>query len=65
MLMAFLCLQNGGNSLPKKHLVTSFIFILKFQKHWIRFMMISNIELKFFQLNLMLEFFMCLRLELL
>jgi hypothetical protein len=28
-------------------------------------MMISKIELKFFQINLMLELFMCLRLELL
>jgi len=46
-------------------MVTSLIFILKFQKHWIGFMMISKIELKRFQINLMLELFMRLRLELL
>jgi len=46
-------------------MVTSLIFILKFQKHWIGFMMISKIELKRFQINLMLELFMLLRLELL
>ncbi len=49
----------------KKPLVTSLIFILNFQKNWIRFMMISKIELKRFQINLMLELFMCLRLKLL
>ncbi len=48
----------------KKPLVTSLIFILDFQKNWIRFM-ISKIELKCFQIKLMLEMFMCLRLELL
>jgi len=42
----------------KKPLITSLIFILKFQKHWIRFMMISKIELKYFQINLMLELFL-------
>ncbi len=36
----------------KEPLVTSLIFILNFQKHWIRFMMISKIELKCFQINL-------------
>jgi hypothetical protein len=30
-----------------------------------KFIVISNIELNFFQINLMLEFFLCLRLELL
>jgi len=44
---------------------TSLIFILKFQKNWIRFIMISKVELKSFQISLMLELFMCLMLELL
>jgi len=39
--------------------------ILKFQKDWIMFIMISKIKLKSFQINLILEFFMCLMLELL
>jgi hypothetical protein len=65
MLMGFLCFQNGGNSPPKKPLVTSSIFILNLKKNWIRFMMISKIKLKCFQINLMLELFMCLRLKLL
>jgi len=30
MLMAFLCLQNGGNSPKKKHWVASLILILIF-----------------------------------
>jgi hypothetical protein len=55
---AFLCLQNGGNSPPKKPLVTSLVFVLNFQKNWIRFMMISKIEIKCFQINLMLKLFM-------
>ncbi len=42
----------------KNPLATSLIFILKFQKHWIRFMMISKLELKYFQINLMLQLFM-------
>jgi hypothetical protein len=37
----------------------------KFQKIWIKFMMISEIEFNCFQINFMLELFMCLRLELL
>jgi hypothetical protein len=49
----------------KKPLDTSLIYPLKFQKYWIRFMIISKIELKCFEINLMLELFMCLRLELL
>ncbi len=65
MLMALFMLQNGGNVPLKKHLVTSLIIILVFQKNWIRFMMISKIELKCFQINLVLELFMCLRLQLL
>jgi hypothetical protein len=60
-----LCLQNGKISPNQNLLVMSLIFILNFQKNWIRFMMISTIELKSFQINLVLELFMCLRLELL
>jgi hypothetical protein len=45
----------------KKSLVTSLIFIL----NWIRFMMISKIEIRCFQINLMLEFLMWLKVELL
>jgi hypothetical protein len=61
----FLCLQNVWNSPQKKHVVISLIFISKIQKNWIRFMVISKIELKLFQINLMFKFFMCLKLELL
>jgi hypothetical protein len=46
MLMGFFVFANVGNSPPKKPLVTSLIFILNSQKNWIRFMMISKIELK-------------------
>jgi hypothetical protein len=61
--MKNLCLQNGGNSQQEKPLVASLIFILNYHKNWIMFMMISNIEFKRFQINLMLEFFLCLSLE--
>ncbi len=37
----------------KKPLVTTLIFILYFHNTWIRFMMISKIELECFQINLM------------
>jgi hypothetical protein len=57
----FLYLQNGGNSPQKKPLAKSLIFILKFQKHWIWFIVFSKIELKFLQINLTLELFMCLK----
>ncbi len=49
----------------QKKSVASLIFVLNFQKTWIRFIMISKIKLKIFQINLMLELFMCLMLELL
>ncbi len=49
----------------KKNSITSLKFILNFQKNWIRFIMISKIKLKSFHINLMLELFMCLMLELL
>jgi hypothetical protein len=45
--------------------VTSLLFILNFQKNWIRFIMISKIKLKKFQVNLMLKLFIYLMLELL
>ncbi len=47
----------------KKISIISLIFISKFQKNWIRFIVISKIEFKNFQINLMLEIFMCLMLE--
>jgi len=47
----------------KIHHNYTLVFIFKFQKYWIRFIMISNIKLKFFQINLMFELFMCLMLE--
>jgi hypothetical protein len=59
MLMAFLVFAKWWKFTIKK----SLIIILKFQKNWIRFIMISNIECKSFQINLMLELFMCLMLE--
>jgi hypothetical protein len=49
----------------KKLLVTSLVFILNFQKNWIRFMTIPKIEVKCFQINLRLELFIFLTLELL
>jgi len=64
--MALLCLQNGGNSPQKKNSFTSLINIyFLFSKNWIKFIMISKIELKSFQINLMLELFMCLMFGLL
>jgi hypothetical protein len=58
-----LCLQNGGNS-PQKifNYINIYFNVLKLLD---KFLMISNIELKIFQINLMLELFMCLRLILL
>jgi hypothetical protein len=50
-------LKNGENSPLKKPLVTSLIFILKFEKNWIKFIVISKIELKCFEINLMLDVF--------
>ncbi len=46
-------------------IVTSLIFILMSQKKRIRFIMIWKIKLKSFQINSILELFMCLMLELL
>jgi hypothetical protein len=37
--------------ITKKHSITSLIFILSFPKNEIRFIMISNIEINFFQIN--------------
>jgi hypothetical protein len=61
---AFLYLQNGGNSPPKEKLITS-MFILIFSKKLDKFMMISKIELKNFQIYFMLTLFIFLRLDLL
>jgi hypothetical protein len=47
----------------KKNLVTSLLFILKFQINWVMFIMISKIKHKIFQINLILELFICLILE--
>ncbi len=41
----------------------SYIINIYIYIYWIRFIVISNIELKKFQINLMLELFMCLKLE--
>jgi hypothetical protein len=48
MLMAFLCLKNGGKSPQKNPSITSLILILNFQKKWIRFMIISDIRIFLF-----------------
>jgi hypothetical protein len=53
------------NSPQKKHSITSLIINFNFQKKKIRLIMISKIELKNFQINLMLEVFVCLKWELL
>jgi len=58
-------LQNDENSPQRNPLVTSLIYIFILKNHWIRFMMISKIELKCFQINFMPKVFMCLRSELL
>jgi hypothetical protein len=65
MLMAFFEFAVWWKFTTKKIFGNIINIYLKFQINWIRFMMISKIELKCFQINLMLEFFMCLRLELL
>jgi hypothetical protein len=62
MLMAFPMFAKWWKFTTKKH-THNCIFIFKFQKHWISFIMISNIELKSFQIHLMLELFTCLMLE--
>jgi hypothetical protein len=65
MLMAFFMFAKWWKFVIKKNSVTSLIFILKFQKNWIKVIMISKIKLKIFQINLMLELFICLTLKLL
>jgi hypothetical protein len=58
-------LQIDENSPQRKPLVTSLVYIFILKNHWIKFMMISKIDLKCFQINFMLNVFMCLRSELL
>jgi hypothetical protein len=65
MLMVFLMFAKWWKFSTKKNSITLIIFILNFQKNWIRFIMISNIKLKSFQIILLLELFMFLMLELL
>jgi len=65
MLMFLFMFTKWWKFMTRKPLVTSLIFISKCQKNWIRFTMILKIEFKCFQINLMLELFICLRLELL
>jgi hypothetical protein len=57
MLMALFMFTKWWKLTTNNPLVTSLIFIVKFQKNWIRFITISNIELNFFQTYLMLELF--------
>ncbi len=47
----------------KKNSITSLIFNLNFQKNWIWLIIILKIKIKKFQINLMLELFMCLMLD--
>jgi hypothetical protein len=63
--MVFLMFAKWWKFSTKKNSITLIIFILNFQKNWIRFIMISNIKLKSFQIILLLELFMFLMLELL
>jgi hypothetical protein len=57
--MAFFMFAKWWIFITKKKSITLLIFILDFQKNWIRFIMILKIKLKIFQINLMLEFFVC------
>jgi hypothetical protein len=50
---------------PKKPFDYIINIYYKFQSFWIKFTTISEIEFNCFQINFMLELFMCLRLELL
>ncbi len=50
MLMALFMFVKWLKFTTKKTLDTSLIYILKFQKHWIKFMIMSKIELKCFQI---------------
>jgi hypothetical protein len=58
MLMALLMWTKWWKFSTKKQSVTSLIFIVNFQKTWIQFIAISKIKINFFQINLMLEFFL-------
>jgi hypothetical protein len=65
MLMAFYVCKMVKIHHKKTFGYITNIFVLNFQENWIRSVMISKIELICFQINLMLELFMCLRLKLL
>jgi hypothetical protein len=64
MLMALFMFKKWWKVTTKKPLGYIIDIYFKFSKKK-RFMIISKIELKCFQINLTLELFMCLRLELL
>jgi hypothetical protein len=65
MLMVFFMFAKWWKFTTKKISYINNINIFKFSKKRIRFIMISKILLKNFQINLILELFMCLMLELL
>jgi hypothetical protein len=64
ILMAFFMIVKWWKFTTKKS-ITLLIFILNFQKNWIRFIVISKIRLKSLKINLMFKIFMCLMLHLL
>ncbi len=65
MLMAFLMFAKWWKFTTKKTLNYIINIYFEFLKNWIKLTMISKIELKSFSVNLMLELFICLMLELL
>jgi hypothetical protein len=64
MLMAFLMLAKWWRFITPKNSITSLIFILNLKK-LDKVYNNLKIKLKYFQINLVLEFFMCLMLQLL
>jgi hypothetical protein len=65
MLMAFLMFAKWRKFITKSKSITSLIFFSIFKFIFIRFIMISKINLKNFQISLKLKLFMYLMLELL
>jgi hypothetical protein len=65
ILMALLIFAKWWKFTTKIKSITLLIYILKIQNIWKRFLMISKIELKIFQINFIVRLFMCLTLELL
>jgi hypothetical protein len=57
MLMALPMFTKWWKITTMKKSITSLIFILNFQKKGIRFIMISKIKLKIFQINFMFKSF--------